>query len=143
MGYRIRVLGLKNVPVPVEDLRPCLPSRQEIVVEEGSQADWTQIVLRHLEGTEIALIEKNPVIPGELGHDELEEFIEEIQGDQPTSGAEWLRNYLPKVRGIYALQLLDGTDVNGRLDWSAFGAESSMGSLWRNITGRSRRVHQR
>jgi len=66
-----------------------------------------------------------------LGHDELEEFMEEIQGDQPTSGAEWLRNYLPKATVIYVLQLLDGTDVND--GWA--GVHSVQNRLWDRCGG--------
>ncbi|HEY9139295.1 MAG TPA: hypothetical protein VIN93_00290 [Bryobacteraceae bacterium] len=51
-------------------------------------------------------------MPGELGAEELQEFIDEVAIHSPQSAATWLQSYLPSVKVIYAFQLLNGTDVN-------------------------------
>jgi hypothetical protein len=58
------------------------------------------------------LIERNPVVEGQLGADELSEFLEEVAHYKPKSASDWLRDYLPSIKVIYAFQLLDGTDVD-------------------------------
>jgi hypothetical protein len=50
------------------------------------------------------------VIPGELGSDELKEFIEGIEGCEPVSAVGWLQEFLPRVKAIYAIQILHGAD---------------------------------
>ncbi len=111
MGYYIRVLGQNPANIPLEELRAsAMPA--VIAVETGSVEAWEQLVLRHESGQEIAIIEKNPVAPGELGAEELQEFIDEVGIHSPQSAATWLQNYLPSVKVIYAFRLLNGTDVN-------------------------------
>jgi len=44
-------------------------------------------------GQEIAIIEKNPVVEGQLGADELQEFMEEVADCKPESAARWLVQY--------------------------------------------------
>lgn len=70
------------------------------------------LTLRHKSGQEIAVIERNPVSEGELGADELQEFLDEVPHHKPDSAAAWLQKYLPTVKVIYAFQLLGGTDVD-------------------------------
>ena len=133
MGYYIRVLGRKNVFVPVAELRACLPlnSKVEIHEETSDHDGWSQLILRHLEGPYIALVERNPVVPGELGGDEINEFVEEAQDAKPASAAKWLVEYLSSVTEIYAFQLLSGTDVKD--GWSAVHAVRSY--IWKQVGG--------
>jgi hypothetical protein len=128
MGYYIRVLAIDATPITVDELFPCLPVTPavELTVEAGNPAVWSQLVLRHVSGQEIAVIEKNDVSAGELGADEIAEFIEEIRDAQPLSAARWLTPYFPRVKTIYAFQLLKGTDVDD--GWSAVHA--LQGRIW-------------
>jgi hypothetical protein len=125
MGYYIRVLGTKDVPLPIATLRACLPvdSEVELIEENSDQAAWVQSILRHKDGTEIAVVERNPVILGELGADEIGEFVDEVQDAQPASASKWLVEYLSRVAVIYAFQLLSGTDIKG--GWTAVHALQS------------------
>lgn len=66
MGYRIRVLALKGDPIPIELLRAQLPAGQELDVESDEASRWSQLVLKHKGGPEIAVIERDPVLPGQL-----------------------------------------------------------------------------
>lgn len=119
MGYYIRVLATNPTPLDERDLRECLPSapQTELVVESKDETGWSQVMLRHVAGPEIAVIERNPVLHGELGEAEIKEFIEEVRHGKPDSAARWLEQYLPRVKTIYAFQLLHGTDIND--GWSA------------------------
>jgi hypothetical protein len=71
MGYYIRVLALGTAIPTLDELKPCLPAGQELRVASGQESDWWPLVLSHKTGQGIALIERNPVIPGELGEEEL------------------------------------------------------------------------
>jgi hypothetical protein len=109
MGYYIRVLGKKLDSIPLETLQNV--SRPAVLHSEGGGDAWEQLSLSHKSGEEIAVIEKNPVIQGQLGADELQEFIDEVSDYKPESAGIWLQQYLPSVKVIYAFQLLSGTDV--------------------------------
>jgi hypothetical protein len=111
MGYRIRILGTKLISAPLQELQQ---AAEPGVLEgdEGKGDDWEALILRHMSGEPIAFIEKNLVIPGQLGAKELQEFIDEVGYYKPTSAATWLYEYLPTVKVIYAFQLLNGTDID-------------------------------
>jgi len=85
----------------------------------------------HPAGTEIAIVEYNPVVEGELGHDELMEFIAEVQHYRPDTASRWLKNYLSAIKAIYALQLLSGTDEDD--GWRAVHEIQS--SIWNHSGG--------
>ena len=77
-------------------------------------------MLAHENGDEIAIIERNPVAPGSLGQEELDELGDEVTDCRPTSAAEWLAHYFPRVRCVYAFELLAGLDHND--GWKALTA---------------------
>jgi hypothetical protein len=89
----------------------CLLPGQELNLEAGDEFNWSQLVLGHKQGSEIALIEKDSASPGSLGEAEIAEFVDEVRDEKPASAARWLSEFLPRVRVIYAHQLLSGTDV--------------------------------
>jgi len=134
MGYYIRVLAENAAVVLAEELRAGFRRdglKVDLEVTDGSDSFWAELELRHADGTPIAAIEKNLVRPGELGADEIAEFIEEVADLQPRSAARWLENYLPTVRVIYSFQLLSGTDVGD--GWKAVHA--IRGRLWNRLGG--------
>ena len=110
MGYYIRVLGTSLVNIPVEQLRD-LARPALVEADESTGGVWGAIVLKHEAGLGIAVIEKNIVVDGELGAEELQEFLEDVPLHSPRSAATWLETFLPTVKVIYAFQLLSGTDV--------------------------------
>ena len=71
------------------------------------------------------------MIPGELGEEELNEFIEDVKGEKPESAANWLLQFLPRVRAIYALQVLNGADIDEGWD----GVRSLQGCIWGKLGG--------
>jgi hypothetical protein len=100
------VLATDATPITLDELLPCLPVSPAVerTIEVGNQAAWPGLVLRRASGREIAVIETNDVIAGELGADEVAEFIEEISPAQPLSAARWVTKYLARVKTIYAFQ---------------------------------------
>ena len=132
MGYYIRIFTPSQKDVPLAEIQSYLNERgltTEFTLEEGTPEAWVQFSLSHSDGLCIASIERNPVTPGSLGSGKLHEFIVSIEHDKPESAAQWLREYLPKVKTIYALQLLAGT--HERNGWDAVHAvrESLSGAV--------------
>jgi hypothetical protein len=111
MGYYIRVLGKNPDNISLLDLRVKLHPAI-LAVAQGTEDGWEQVILTHDAGQEIALVEKNLVVDGQLGADELNEFIEEVAHYKPESAVTWLREFLPTVKVIYAFQVFSGTDVD-------------------------------
>jgi hypothetical protein len=123
MGYYIRVLSPSDRVPSVARVRAAL-ARDKLVatltIEAGTEADWTQLILSHLGGLDIAAIERNAAASSNLGSEEVEEFLEEIANCKPATAAAWLTEYLPTVRTIYAFQMLKGLNVkNG---WDILGS---------------------
>jgi hypothetical protein len=109
MGYYIRVLGTELDTPALDQMREAaLPALVETT--QGSGNGWTEIVLKHASGEEIALIERNQT-EGGLGAEELAEFVEEVEAYKPTNAVHWLKSYLPRVKVIYAFQVLSGTET--------------------------------
>lgn len=111
MGYYIRVLGKNLGSIPLDELREAAKPAV-LHVSKGQGDAWQELTLSHKSAKEIAVIERNPVIEGQLGADELREFIDEVAHCKPETASTWLQQYLPSVKVIYAFQLLSGTDVN-------------------------------
>ncbi len=131
MGYYIRVLALKTRIPPLTELRRLLPPSQELNLVEGEESSWSELLLQHKGGIEIAVIERNPVLRGELGGDELNEFIQEVGDEKPESASKWLGQFLPKVKVIYAFRLLSGTEEDKGWD----GVRALQGHLWGEMGG--------
>lgn len=134
MGYRIRVLSTSDQIVPVARLNNALTrDKFEAVIkcDPGAELTWEQIELAHSNGPAIALIERNVVLPGSLAESELAEFLEEMEDERPASAVTWLKSFFPRVRTIYALQVLNGTYVgNG---WDILGCVK--GAIWNFADG--------
>ena len=114
MGYYTRVLSKDEVFPSFDELVHALAEHHStyvLSVEDGSEQDWESLLLSGSDGSEVALIERNPVSEGSFGQDEIAEFLEEIQDCKPESGVEWLRDYLPEVKTVYAFQHLQGADT--------------------------------
>jgi len=130
MGYRIRVLGTNTDQISLDLLREA--ARPAVIeVDNGVDDSWEALVVKHDGGDPIAFVEKNMVVEGELGAEEIEEFISELSYYKPDSAASWLRNYLPNVKVIYSLQLLSGVyDGDG---WTPLHAVQ--GRIWKSAGG--------
>jgi hypothetical protein len=113
MGYYTRILSNSEQCVSIDILSEeinlhNLPCQLEIDAEDSNL--WASIILKLKDGSEIAIIERNPVESGSLGEEEINEFIEEIVNEKPASGSNWLKTYLPHIRTVYAFQHLSAAN---------------------------------
>src|SRR3954465_11409554 len=111
MAAHIRVLAASDQRPSLAELRTVLGPQVEIAVEEGNEQGLSQLLLRHEDGPEIAIIDRDLVAPGELGSQEIEELVAEMDGATPPRNAEWLKHYFSHVKVVYAMQPLSGTQV--------------------------------
>ena len=120
MGYYIRVLGTQDRHIHIDELVDSLKtdglSAQIKYKQNEHPGKWTILDIANDKGEPIVQIERNPVIEGELGKEELEEFKEEIQDCKPTSSVKWLAQYFDKVKVIYAFQLLKAAFDNDNFE---------------------------
>ncbi|MBK9248086.1 MAG: hypothetical protein IPM69_08245 [Ignavibacteria bacterium] len=135
MGYYIRVLGTSDPNIHIEELisgltREGLTAIFDIDHNE-SESDWTMIGVSNSNGDDLMQIERNPVVEGELGKDEIEEFKDDIKGYKPNSAVKWLDKYFDTVNVIYAFQLLDASmeDDNFRI------VSSIQSTIWNKVGG--------
>jgi hypothetical protein len=112
MGYYIRVLSPNPVRVPMSRLMQALEELGVPVALSGDsdETTWRQLIMTHPEGKDIAVVECDLVERGSLAEEEIGELLEDIAEAQPASAAAWLKSYLPKVRTIYAIQVVAGAD---------------------------------
>jgi hypothetical protein len=126
MPYYVRVLSTSANCVSYSRLQSALENEQSaatLSIEAGEPEDWTQIILAHANGDEIASIERDVLNGGSLAAEELEEFAEEVVDCKPTTAANWLVEYFPRVKCIYAFQVLSGAyQTNG---WEIFDVVKS------------------
>lgn len=130
MPYYIRILSTTERVIPASDVARSLKV-STLTVGAGTDAQWDELLLAHETGREIALIERNPVTDDSVAAEELAEFVDELQDAKPAMGAKWVRDYLPKVKTIYAFQVLSGADeADG---WSELGSVKNF--LWSKLGG--------
>ncbi|HNB28030.1 MAG TPA: hypothetical protein PLR41_13780 [Alphaproteobacteria bacterium] len=112
MGHYIRILSPSEMRVPLTRLMDALEDLGAPVAISGDSAEttWRQIVLAHPEGRDIATVECDLVEPGSLAEEEIGELLEGIAKARPASAAAWLKAYLPKVKAIYAIQVVAGAE---------------------------------
>src|SRR5689334_15430750 len=113
MGYYVRVLSTSADCVPLSALQSALAKEGQLATlsgEEGTADQWDQLILSHADDREICSIERNLIEDGSLASEELSEFADEVAECRPASAARWLLDYFPRVRCIYAFQVLSGTD---------------------------------
>jgi hypothetical protein len=121
VGYYIRILSPSERVPSIAKIKAALSKASmagTLSVESGTDDNWTQLILVHKDGPEIAAIERNvnAASSNDLASEEIEEFLEVIADCKPPSAAAWLAEYLPTVKTIYAFQLLSGTDVKNGWD---------------------------
>jgi hypothetical protein len=135
MGYYIRVLGTSDPNIHIDELISGLTNEgltAKLDIDQNESPDnWTVIGVANSDNDDLMQIERNPVIDGELGKDELEEFREDIKDYKPTSAVKWLDKYFDQVKVIYAFQLLDKAfdDEN----FSIVGSIKS--TIWNKVGG--------
>lgn len=122
MPYYVRVLSTSDSPPSFRRLSKSLVKANlgaSIDLVAGKNRSWTELLLRHNDGSEIAIIERNSVASGSLAAEELIEFSKDIEDARPSSAVVWLKQYFGSVKTIYAIQILGGSDIGK--GWEAIG----------------------
>ena len=112
MGYYMRVFSKGAEPVALGTIRERLSAigLHTQVRADDDENEWQEAVLAQPNGHEFAAIERNPVIPGALGAEEVAEMVDEVSRCAPASAADWLKAYLSSVKTIYAFEVLSAAD---------------------------------
>lgn len=131
MAQVVRVLSESDVKAPLEEMRRVLPPNTQLIVEDGDEHNWRQLLLKHSNGLEIALIERDPAGSGEVGEEVVHRLIHEMEQARPRSAVNWLRNYLPAVKVVYTMQVLSGAEADE--GWLA--VHKSQAYLWKKSGG--------
>jgi len=114
VGYYTRVLSKHDDYPSFDELNEFIRSEHpscKLTIEEGTDEEWTSLLLSTGGDVEIAVLERNPVLDGSLGEGEIAEFIEETEDCKPVSGVQWLHEFLAEVKTVYAFQHLQGSDL--------------------------------
>ena len=111
MGYFIRVLGLNDIDIHLDELSAALKTAGlKAAFQLGESCEprkWSMLEVRAEHGTRLIQIERNRVVPGKLAQQELDEFREIIREHQPLSAVQWLDNYIGRINVVYAFRILD------------------------------------
>ena len=120
MGYYIRVLGTIDPDIHIDELLDALKEdglEAQVHFDKNETPDkWTVLQIANDKGQELSQIERNPVIDGELGKEELDEFKKLILDYKPISAVNWLTNYFGNVKVIYAFQILNAGFEDNNFD---------------------------
>jgi hypothetical protein len=130
VGYYIRVFAKSDSSVPATWLRRDLDHLGwDAVIEHhgGTQDCWKSIVVAHGDGGQICFVEREEVSPGSLATREVQDYLVALADYRPQSGAEWVREFLARVRVIYPVrvQTCADTDPAGRAVMQFIIAEHS------------------
>lgn len=111
MGYYIRVLGLQDVDIHLDELSAALKTAGlNAALQLGKSCEphkWSMLEIRAGHGVKIVEIERNGVVPGKLAQQELDEFREIIRAHQPLSAVQWLDKYFGRITVVYAFRVMD------------------------------------
>ncbi|RYE89914.1 MAG: hypothetical protein EOO37_04095 [Cytophagaceae bacterium] len=136
MPYYIRVLGVRDPNIHLDNLIKSLKDKDLLPVfglSEDEQPDsWTWLSVSDRErDEELMVIERNPVVEGELGWEEVEEFKKSTPDFLPASAAAWLNSFFDRVKVIYAFQLLNAVENDS--DWKIVSAVQT--AIWEQTGG--------
>ncbi len=135
MGYYIRIFGKNDPNINLDEILDNLAIEgleAKLLLPEGENPkSWTLLDINNKEDVPLIQVERNPVVEGELGKEELEEFREFIKDYKPTSAVKWLDKYFDKVKVIYAFQILNAAfdEENAPI------LESIKTTIWRQTSG--------
>lgn len=111
MGYYIRVLGLQDIDIHLDELSAALKAAGlNAALQLGESCEprkWSMLEAKTERGVRLVQIERNRVVPGKLAQQELDEFRVLIRAHQPLSAVQWLDKYFGRIAVVYAFRVLD------------------------------------
>ena len=114
MPYYSRVLSKDDEFPSFEELAEFVRSEHpdfKLNIEEGTEEEWEILLLSSNDEIEVAMLERNPVMDGSMGQDQIADFLEDLVDCKPNSAVQWLEDYLLSVKTVYAFQHLQGADT--------------------------------
>lgn len=107
MGYFIRILGLQDPNIHIDELAEALRA-DGISAEIGfdlneKPSKWTILDISNSEGEQIAQLERNSI--KEI-QEELQAFRDSISKCRPATAVKWLDAYFDQVKVVYVFHLL-------------------------------------
>ena len=114
MPYYTRVLSKHEAFPPFDELAQFIRTEHpdyKLTIEAGTEDEWESLLLSGNDEVEVAVIERNPVFDGSIGQDEIADFLEDLHDCKPESAVQWLEEYLPEVKTVYAFQHLQGSEL--------------------------------
>src|SRR5262249_10508979 len=108
MPYHMWYLATSEERVPFHEYAELVEGVGDgysLSLTEGTDAEWIEFALAHKkEDWPIGDLKWVPVRRGvtdDRGTQEIEWFLEEIEGCQPACNVPWLRQFLPRVKTVY------------------------------------------
>lgn len=114
MPYYSRVLSKDDEFPSFEELAEFVRSEHpdfKLNIEEGTEEEWEILLLSSNDEIEVAMLERNPVMDGSMGQDQIADFLEDLVDCKPNSAVQWLEDYLLSVKTVYAFQHLQGAEL--------------------------------
>jgi len=102
-----------------------------LCIEAGKDAQWDELLLTHADWRAIARVERLAVADDTPGARALYAMAASLAGACPAAGADWVWNYVAKVRTIYAFRALAGAAEGD--GWAAIAAVRN--ALWSRLDG--------
>ena len=115
MPYFIKVISTSDKPIHILGLEQALNIKDlkaEIHLEKGTKEDWNQLLISHLDGKEISVINRYNYIKLE----DKNHLFEDVKKHKPRSAVRWLKNFFKIVRSEYYFQVLH-SGVNHKSGW--------------------------
>jgi hypothetical protein len=112
--YYSRVLSKDDEFPSFEELAEFVRSEHpdfKLNIEEGTEEEWEILLLSSNDEIEVAMLERNPVMDGSMGQDQIADFLEDLVDCKPNSAVQWLEDYLLSVKTVYAFQHLQGAEL--------------------------------
>lgn len=104
MPYYMRLFSRNPTPLSLDEINSCMPEGVAAELASGSSAIWESVLLQTIAGDAICLLERaDPELVGE----EVQQFVDELAGVQPKTGADWVASYLKTARQLIACQFLE------------------------------------
>jgi len=120
--------------VPASELATRLAARTgsaRLCIEAGKDAQWDELLLTHADWRGIARVERLAVADDTPGARALYAAAATLAGARPAAGADWVWNYVAKVKTIYAFRVLPAADEGD--GWEAIAAVRN--ALWSRLDG--------
>jgi len=107
MGQIVRILTKDEKYIPLSEIRNYLYLKNlkcMLKLEYGTETQWKEVSVQ-CEGNEIFFIERDSIKDDAIAKKELKDFKKMLKKANPTSAADWLKDYLEQIEVVYAIEI--------------------------------------